>query len=515
MTKLQGDLASSAEFVPGYSSFLFNQLLQSQFYTVSNGGLSININLADRNYSNTASNNNNNNNASVIAEPHVITSSPTLSSTLAHNTTSTTHNNPQNVNRNNAQPVQNVNMIYEVHNNIENNNRYKSEVFQQVLSKQKDHDNTYFDNETRVHIPIYPELDLVAFFGEEELMYINKRRLQTLLYDSYCNIDILKLYSRKYVPTDMRPMVWQLLLGYLPLEKSQRETVLLSKQKLYNEKSNYAATVKNEELLTQIDMDVLRTLPEGHEKLFGNAAVKQSLSRVLLVWALDHPATGYFQGLNDLASPFFYSFLSFHSTYQIGKPAFFDDVMNDGEDQEWGNMEMSQPDLETGIVPGLLRRVEADAYWCLCAVLDSVEHLNAFSKCGVHGEIMMTQLETLVKKIDVPLDTHMKNENLEYIMFSFPWMLCLFVREATLDNLLILWDFYCSHEKGVKFAFSVMHVYVCAAFLIRFRDDIMSLEFPEMLKFLHRPPTKHWTPKDMYALIDNATLLYNTYPMSL
>lgn len=57
-------------------------------------------------------------------------------------------------------------------------------------------------------------------------------------------------------------------------------------------------------------------------------------------------------------------------------------------------------------------------------------------------------------------------------------MLCLFVREATLDNLLILWDFYCSHEKGVKFAFSVMHVYICAAFLIRFRNDILCKEFP-------------------------------------
>lgn len=45
--------------------------------------------------------------------------------------------------------------------------------------------------------------------------------------------DILRVHARKYVPTDMRPMVWQLLLGYLPEEKSKRETVLLSKQKLY------------------------------------------------------------------------------------------------------------------------------------------------------------------------------------------------------------------------------------------------------------------------------------------
>ena len=36
----------------------------------------------------------------------------------------------------------------------------------------------------------------------------------------------------------------------------------------------------------------------------------QSLERILYVWAIRHPASGYVQGINDLVTPFFQVFLS-------------------------------------------------------------------------------------------------------------------------------------------------------------------------------------------------------------
>jgi hypothetical protein len=36
----------------------------------------------------------------------------------------------------------------------------------------------------------------------------------------------------------------------------------------------------------------------------------QSLERILYVWAIRHPASGYVQGINDLVIPFFQIFLS-------------------------------------------------------------------------------------------------------------------------------------------------------------------------------------------------------------
>lgn len=38
--------------------------------------------------------------------------------------------------------------------------------------------------------------------------------------------------------------------------------------------------------------------------------IKQSLERILYVWAIRHPASGYVQGINDLVTPFFEVFLS-------------------------------------------------------------------------------------------------------------------------------------------------------------------------------------------------------------
>lgn len=41
-----------------------------------------------------------------------------------------------------------------------------------------------------------------------------------------------------------------------------------------------------------------------------NCGDVQSLERILYVWAIRHPASGYVQGINDLVTPFFQIFLS-------------------------------------------------------------------------------------------------------------------------------------------------------------------------------------------------------------
>lgn len=49
---------------------------------------------------------------------------------------------------------------------------------------------------------------------------------------------------------------------------------------------------------------------------------------------------------------------------------------------------------------------------------------------------------------------------------------------------MVLWDFYASCEGGLQFGFSVMHVYVCAAFMEKFRFELLNMEFPGIL-FTH------------------------------
>jgi Rab-GTPase-TBC domain len=51
----------------------------------------------------------------------------------------------------------------------------------------------------------------------------------------------------------------------------------------------------------------------------------QSLERILYVWAIRHPASGYVQGINDLVTPFFQVFLSaFIGILHLSFVSFFD-----------------------------------------------------------------------------------------------------------------------------------------------------------------------------------------------
>lgn len=58
----------------------------------------------------------------------------------------------------------------------------------------------------------------------------------------------------------------------------------------------------------QISIDVPRTRPGV--PLWQAEATQRSLERVLYVWAIRHPASGYVQGINDLVTPFFQVFLA-------------------------------------------------------------------------------------------------------------------------------------------------------------------------------------------------------------
>ena len=60
----------------------------------------------------------------------------------------------------------------------------------------------------------------------------------------------------------------------------------------------------------QIHLDIPRTNPTF--KLFQNKIVQDSLERILYVWAIRHPASGYVQGINDLLTPFYVVFLCDH-----------------------------------------------------------------------------------------------------------------------------------------------------------------------------------------------------------
>ena len=111
----------------------------------------------------------------------------------------------------------------------------------------------------------------------------------------------------------------------------------------------------------QIFVDLPRTNPAM--PLFQDPNVQQALHRILYVWAIRHPGTGYVQGINDIVTPFFFVFLM--------------EVSGLGEDEvASGRVMMSLPTEH-------LQQVEADSYHCLTMMLDKAQDNYVHDSKGI------------------------------------------------------------------------------------------------------------------------------------
>jgi hypothetical protein len=100
------------------------------------------------------------------------------------------------------------------------------------------------------------------------------------------------------------------------------------------------------------------------------------LERILYIWAIRHPASGYVQGINDLLTPFFQVFLQEH--------------FNPGAD-----IENSDPST---LSKEILANIEADSYWCLTKLLDGIQDNYTHAQPGITRQI--TRLKELITRID-------------------------------------------------------------------------------------------------------------------
>lgn len=245
------------------------------------------------------------------------------------------------------------------------------------------------------------------------------------------------------LPSEVRAMSWQILLNYLPTSSERRVATLERKRKEYldgvrqafergtagAERPVEASGIihsphstrgrgrgLDEAIWHQISIDVPRTNP--HLELYQYEATQRSLERILYVWAIRHPASGYVQGINDLVTPFWQVFLGQYIT---------------------------DPDVESGMDPGQLPRavldaVEADSFWCLTKLLDGIQDNYIHAQPGIQRQV--AALRDLTSRIDGKLAGHMEKEGVEFIQFSFRWMNCLLMREVSVRNTVRMWDTY-------------------------------------------------------------------------
>ncbi|RWS25708.1 TBC1 domain family member 22B-like protein [Leptotrombidium deliense] len=345
-----------------------------------------------------------------------------------------------------------------------------------------------------------------------------------LFEDDVTDLNQLRSMAWAGIHAEVRPLTWKLLLGYLPVIRSKRQQTLDRKRTEYQHLVHqyYNNRSSNDEMWRQIHIDIPRMQPLI--SIFQQEVVQKIFERILYIWSIRHPASGYVQGMNDLVTPFFVTYLS---EFIPGH---------------------SLADVESFAVSSLpddiVRGVEADSFWSFSKLLDSIQDNYTFAQPGIQR--MVNLLSRVMKRADASLHDHLTLHNVQYLQFSFRWMNNLLIRELPLRCIVRLWDTYLaegavtttslpttnsspnnsSEQKasfnsndntawsmgnGTPFACS-FHLFVCAAFL-RFWSKTLLREkdFQGLMLLLQNLPTFHWSDTEIKLLVADAYQLKYTF----
>uniref|UniRef100_T1IWA3 Rab-GAP TBC domain-containing protein n=1 Tax=Strigamia maritima TaxID=126957 RepID=T1IWA3_STRMM len=309
-----------------------------------------------------------------------------------------------------------------------------------------------------------------------------KNRLQkfcVLLKAANTNLNELRNLSWSGIPAQVRGITWRLLNGYLPPNQERRETTLTRKRKEYFSLVKHYFETRHEDIhedtYRQIHIDIPRMSPLI--PLFQQEVVQKIFERILYIWAIRHPASGYVQGINDLVTPFFIVFLKEH--------------LDDDEILEQFDVaQLSQESRD---------QIESDCFWCVSHLLDGIQDNYTFAQPGIQSKI--NQLKELTQRINAPLHEHLTKHTIEYLQFSFRWMNNLLMRELPLHCTIRLWDTYHSEPDG----FRSFHLYVCAAFLNCWSKDLLrQAEFQGLMLNLQNFDTRKWGDDEIKIMVAEA-----------
>uniref|UniRef100_A0A146LDU1 TBC1 domain family member 22B n=2 Tax=Lygus hesperus TaxID=30085 RepID=A0A146LDU1_LYGHE len=306
------------------------------------------------------------------------------------------------------------------------------------------------------------------------------KKFQAILKDDYLDLSDLQNLSWPGIPFPVKADVWRILSGYAPTCSKTREKALNEKRKEYwgyvkeyyeteNRDDSYQGTYR------QIHIDIPRMSPTI--PLFRQKIVQNMFERILFIWSVRHPASGYVQGINDLVTPFFIVFL-----HQVLESEF----------------DLGTLDIET-LDPVKRDQIEADSHWCFCRFLSGIQDNYIFPQLGI--QLKINDLRDIIKRIEEPLHKHLQDNGVEYLQFSFRWMNNLLTRELPLRCLIRLWDTYLAELDS----FASFQLYVCAAFLLHWKQELMlEKDFQGLMLMLQNLPTQDWNDSHINILVAEA-----------
>ncbi|KAH7624866.1 hypothetical protein Ndes2526B_g00233 [Nannochloris sp. 'desiccata'] len=335
----------------------------------------------------------------------------------------------------------------------------------------------------------------------------------------------------------IRAQVWQLFLGYLPLERSQWGRSIRKKEAEYiqfcrelvidpqtlgrppaeleeaaaaalrssvsdgatfstslslerttvshddhplstSDSSRWRAFFADAEIKEQIERDVDRTHPDLHFFSGQTTAVhghRAAMRRALFIFAKLNPGLQYVQGMNEL-------FAVLYHTFAVGGHDGCSGGSNDnGKNKNLENL--NQPSS-----------AECAAFFCFIDLLgefrDNFCQQLDNSIIGIKGTL--GKLSSFLKSFDLSLWTHLEQKNGVIPQFyAFRWITTLLTQEFNFPDVIRLWDALVlddSDSNATGGGRSECLLRICLAMVLLVRDELLQGDFASNLKLLQHYP---------------------------
>lgn len=176
----------------------------------------------------------------------------------------------------------------------------------------------------------------------------------------------------------------------------------------------------------QIELDLLRTLPNNKHYSSPASEGIQKLRNVLLAFSWRNPDIGYCQGLNRLAAI------------------------------------------------ALLYLEQEDAFWCLVTIVEVFMPRDYYTKTLLGSQVDQRVFKDLMSEKLPRLHSHFEHYRVDYSLITFNWFLVVFVDSVVSDVLFKIWDSFLYEGPKVIFRFALA-LFKCKEEEILKLQDSMSI----------------------------------------
>eukprot|EP00030_Apusomonadida_sp_AF-17_P007780 a843255_57.p1 GENE.a843255_57~~a843255_57.p1 ORF type:complete len:415 (+),score=122.79 a843255_57:30-1247(+) len=301
------------------------------------------------------------------------------------------------------------------------------------------------------------------------------QQFRTVIEQPHISLEQLRTLAFMGVPDEpgLRPLVWKLLLGYLPLTPASWEATLSSQRAMYAEfsaefifdprerasendhplsldpDSAWAQHLASVGIDEEITKDIERTCPEL--SFFQNAegaAHYANIKRILFVFAKLNPGIGYVQGMNELVAALYYVL-------------YFDPCP-----------------LSAGAV-------EADTFFCFTQLMAEIRDnfCKALDDTCTGAVQRCMELQARIQSLHPRLGADMDAKGLDPRFYAFRWVTLLLSQEFDLPDVQRLWDSLLADPARFDFL-----LHLCCAMVLRVSTQLLEADFASALKLLQSYP---------------------------